>query len=159
MARPYNPENESDVASRQKLHKLLSKAHTFLQNTGRSVTSDASRLSAGVKEAISRLWADADRKLGGVIESQTIGNPKWRRDALDDAGVFGEELGAKDQLLDYFFTDNRFLAALRFLASLFGSLSKAFPVLSAVKEFIDAVLCCRDWLPEDPEMTTLGELR
>jgi hypothetical protein len=95
------------------LRSFLTKARTFLERAHRSVTNDASRLSAGMKKAISRLWTDADHKLQGVIESQTIGNPKWRRDALSDAGVFGEELEAKDRLLGYFFEEKRFLAALR----------------------------------------------
>jgi hypothetical protein len=159
MPRPPNPENDSDISARLRLGKSLSKARTFLERVHRSVTRDTSRLAVGVKDALSRLWKDADEKLLGVIESQEIGNPKWRRDALKDGGVFGEELDAKDRLLDHFLEEKRFLAVLRFLASVFGSLSKAFPVLSAVKEFIDAVLCCRDWLPNDPEITTLGDLR
>jgi hypothetical protein len=157
MPRQYSPENGADIASRQRLLGFLSKARTLLESTYRSVTSEASRLSAVVKEAITHLWKDADQKLRGVVESQRIGNPKWRREALTEAGVFGEELGAKERLFEYFLEEKRFLAALKFLASIFGSLSKAFPVLSAVKEFIDAVLCARDWLPGDPEITTLGD--
>jgi hypothetical protein len=159
MPRPHNPESESEIADRLRLGEFLVKARTFLERVHRSVTSDTSRLALGVKEALSHLWTDADGKLRGVIESQGIGNPKWRRDALTEAGVFGEELNAKDRLFGYFLEERRFLAVLRFLASVFGSLSKAFPVLSAVKEFIDAVLCARDWLPTDPEITSLGDLR
>ena len=159
MPRQPNSESEADIASRRRLGGFLIKAHTFLERTQRSVTSEASRLNAVAKEAITLLWKDADQKLYGVVESQEIGNPKWRRGALTDAGVFGEQLGAKERLFDYFSEEKRFLAGLRLLASIFGSLSKAFPVLSAVKEFIDAVLCARDWLPDDPEIITLGDLR
>jgi hypothetical protein len=159
MPRPPNPESEADIASRRRLGGFLKKACSFLERTHKSVTSETSRLNTVAKEAITLLWKDADQKLHGVVESQGIGNPKWRRDALTYAGVFGEELGAKERLFDYFSEEKRFLAGLKFLASIFGSLSKVFPVLSAVKEFIDAVLCARDWLPCDPEIITLGDLR
>jgi hypothetical protein len=159
MPRPQHPENKADLSARRKLEEFLKKARGFLDRVHRSVTRDTSRVGRNAKDSLSILWKDADRKLAGVIESQTIGNPKWRRNALDDAGVFNEELNAKNSLLDHFLEEKRFLAGLRLLASIFGSLSKAFPVLSAVKEFIDAVLCCRDWLPTDPEITSLGDLR
>lgn len=159
MPRKYTPESQTDVASRQKLAGFLSRARDFLDRTHRSVTSNASRLNVEMKESLTLLWKDGEKKLHGVIESQEIGNPKWRRDALTDAGMFGEELGAKERLLNYVFEEKRFLAALRLFASIFGSLSKAFPVLSAVKEFIDAVLCVRDWVSGDPEITSIGDLR
>jgi len=159
MSRHHNPESQSDIASRRRLSAFLSGVRIFLERVHRSLTRERSRLNASVKGALSTLWKDADKKLQGVIESQSIGNPKWRRDALTDAGLFGQELDAKARLFEYILEEKRFLAALRFLASIFGSLSKAFPVLSAVKEFIDAVTCCRDWLPNDPEITSLGDLR
>jgi hypothetical protein len=159
MPRKKNPESNADIASREKLRDFLSRIRDFLDRAHRSVTGNASRLDEIVKENLTLLWKDAEKKLHGVIESQEIGNPKWRRDALSSAGLFGEELGAKERLFSYFSEEKRFLAVLRLLASIFGSLSKAFPVLSAVKEFIDAVLCARDWLPGDPEITTIGDLR
>jgi len=159
MKRPKHPESESDISARRKLEAFLKKARGFLDGVHRSVTRETSRVPRGAKDSLSVLWKDADGKLAGVIESQTIGNPKWRRKALQDAGVFNEELNAKNSLWDHILEEKRFLAGLRLLASIFGSLSKAFPVLSAVKEFIDAVLCCRDWLPTDPEITSLGDLR
>lgn len=159
MPRKPNPESNAEAEHRKKLNEFLRKMHSFLERTHRSVTSEASRLDARVKAAITRLWSDAETKLQGVEASLDIGNPKWRRDALIQAGVFGEELSAKERLFEYFLEEKRVLAALKFLASVFGSLSKAFPMLSAVKEFIDAVLCARDWLPGDPEIITLGDLR
>lgn len=156
--RKHNPESDADSASRLKLRDFLIKARRLLEATLRSVTGERSSLPGDAKTSLSILWKDADAKLQGVIQSQEIGNPKWRRDALSDAGMFGEELRAKDRILEFILEEKRFLAALRFLASVFGSLSKVFPVLSAVKEFIDAVLCVRDWLPSDPEFTTLGDL-
>lgn len=159
MPRHPNPESRSDIASRERLSAFLSSAQSFLERVHRSLTSEASRLDASLKEALSTIWTDAERKLQGAIESQSIGNPKWRRDDLTRAGLFGEELDAKAYLFKYILEEKRFLAALRFLASIFGSLSKAFPVLSAVKEFIDSVTCCRDWLSGDPEITSLGDLR
>ena len=159
MPRPKHPESESDTSARRKLEKFLRKTQPFLERVHRSITQDTSRVAATAKASLTILWKDADNKLGGVIESQAIGNPKWRCDALRYAGVFDEELNAKENLFDHFAEEKRFLAVLRLLASIFGSLSKAFPVLSAVKEFIDAVLCCRDWLPSDPEITSLGDLR
>jgi len=159
MPRQPSPESNADIEHRRTLSGLLRKTHSFLERTHLSVTSGTSRLDTRVKAAISLLWIDADTKLHGVEASLDIGNPKWRRDALTQAGVFGEELSAKERLFEYFNEEKRVLAVLRFLASVFGSLSNAFPVLSAVKEFIDAVLCARDWLPGDPEITTLGDLR
>ena len=159
MARKHNPEDKTDTASRLKLRDLLKRVQKFLEQTHRTVTSKTSRLNDVVKENITLLWRDANSKLQGVIESLEIGAPKWRRDALEDAGMFGNELDAKGHLFDNFLGEKRFLAVLRFLTSIFGSLSKAFPILSAVKEFIDAVLCARDWLPDDPEITSLGDLR
>lgn len=158
MPRRYSPESETDMAFRLMLHKFLKSCHDLLERTHRSVVGEASRVNRVVKEAITQLWKDGDHKLRGVISSQEIGNPRWRRESLADAGVFGSELSAKQRLFDYFAEERRFLAVLKFLASVFGSLSKAFPVLSAVKEFIDAVLCARDWLPDDPEIIGLGEL-
>jgi hypothetical protein len=159
MPRRRRPENEAEIGSRRRLRRFLAKSRRFLEHTHGSLTSETSRVNRGVKEVLTHLWNDADEKLHGVIESQEIGNPGWRRDALTNAGVFGPELGAKERLFDYFVEEKRFLAVLKFLASIFGSLSKAFPILSAVKEFIDAVLCVRDWLPDDPEITSLGDLR
>jgi DNA-binding SARP family transcriptional activator len=157
--RKPNPESDADSSSRARLRGFLVKVRKFLSDAHRAVTSERSSLRGDAKEGLSVLWKDADAKLQGVIRSQEIGNPKWRRDSLQDAGMFGEELGAKDKIFGFILEEKRFLAALRFLASVFGSLSKAFPALSAVKEFIDAVLCVRDWLPGDPEFTTLGDLR
>jgi hypothetical protein len=159
MPRHHNPESRSDIVARERLRVLLAGTRIFLERVHRSLTREASRLNTSVKEALSTLWRDADKKLQGVIESQSMGNPKWRREALTKARVFGEELDAKAHLFGHILEEKRFLAALRFLASVLASLSKAFPVLSAVKEFIDAVLCCRDWLPGDPEITSLGDLR
>lgn len=157
--RKYNPESDADYSSRLMLRGFLIKARKLLQATNRSVTGEGSSLPRDTKESLSILWKDADTKLHGVIQSQEIGNPKWRRDALFNAGMFGDELSAKDRIFEFILEEKRFLAALRFLTSVFGSLSSAFPVLSSVKEFIDAVLCVRDWLPGDPELTTLGDLR
>lgn len=159
MPRPKQPESESDSSARRKLATFLRKTQLFLERVHRSVTRDTSQVAVAVRASLSILWKDANTKLNGVIESQAIGNPKWRRDALRDVGGFDEELNSKESLFDHFLEEKRFLAVLRLLASIFGSLSKAFPVLSAVKEFIDAVLCCRDWLPSDPEITSLGDLR
>jgi hypothetical protein len=159
MPRKRSPESNTDKISRLRLHGFLERVRGFLERTHGSVTSQRSRLDGGIKADITLLWKDAHEKLRGVVKSQEIGNPKWRRKGLADAGVFGEELGAKERLFDYISQDKRFLGALKLLASIFGSLSKVFPVLSAVKEFIDAVLCARDWLPDDPEITSLGDLR
>jgi len=129
MPRGYNPESESDIAFRLVLEKFLKSSHRFLERTQRSVVGEASRVNRVIKEAITQLWKDADHKLRGVTDSQGIGNPKWRREALAEAGVFGNELSAKQRLFDYFVEERRFLAVLKFLASVFGSLSKAFPRL------------------------------
>ena len=156
--RNINRESPEDKEARLKLHNFLEKASGFLERTHRSVTGRSSRLNDKAKQAITLLWKDAEKKLQGAIQSQAIGNPKWRRGALSDAGVFGSQLDAKESLFDWFSEEKRFLAVLRLLASIFGSLSKAFPVLSAVKELIDAILCARDWPPIDPEILSLGNL-
>lgn len=158
MVRKHNPESGADVKSREKLRDFLVKARAFLERTHNAVTSERSRVGQDAKEALTVLWKDANTKLTGVTESQRIGNPKWRRDSFRDVGLFSEELLAKDALFDFVLQEGRFLSALKLLASIFGSLSKVFPVLSAVKEFIDAVLCVRDWIPGDPEIITIGKV-
>lgn len=154
-----NPENEEDKQDRLRLRGLLKRVHQFLTRVDRSMTSSTSRLADGVKNSLATLWLDADAKLTGVESSLDIGNPLWRRTALERAGLTGLPLGAKASLLEHLLDEKRFIAVLKLLASLCGSLARAFHVMSAVKEFIDAVLCARDWLPNDPEITTLGDLR
>jgi hypothetical protein len=135
MPRKPSPESNADIEHRKTLNEFLRKTHSFL------------------------LWIDADTKLHGVEASLDIRNPKWRRDALTLAGVFGEELRAKERLFEYFSEEERFLAVLRVPSKRVQESVEGVSVLSAVKEFIDAVLCARDWLPGDPEITTLGDLR
>lgn len=151
-------EDSADRESRLKLRSLLATARKFLNRIHDNAVTQQSRLTRVASKSLTALWNDAHAKFLRIDQSLEIGLSRQRRDELVSVGLFGGELDAKASLLDFLFEEKRFVSALKLLASIIGSLSRVFPLASAIKEFIDAVLCVRDFLP-DPEFITLGNLQ
>ncbi|WP_353069145.1 hypothetical protein RBB75_20270 [Tunturibacter empetritectus] len=150
-----NPESNKDKEVLKQLQRLLKRSQGFLGKVNTLVTAaENKKLTSEVREDINTLWKDADDKLRRAQKNVGIGASLTTRHNLMNAGLYDKELTAKERLLEFCFDEKRFISALKLLQSIVGSLTKAFPILSAVKEFIDAVLTMRDWL-NDPEMTRL----
>jgi hypothetical protein len=148
------PETESDRRSLKVLHRFLEKAQRFINIVHSFVVSPDSGLSASLRSNITTLWKDADSKLTGAQKKIAIGLSGGGRDDLSSVGFFDEILDAKEMIFDYCVEERRIVSTLKILSSFFGSLSKIFPILSAVKELIDAILAVREAM-RDPNFTTL----
>jgi hypothetical protein len=151
------PESEPEKAARRSLQRFLQRTHRFLQAVHAILVAEGSQLTDRVRGNISTLWHDASSKLQNTITSLDIGTSQQRRNDLEAVGLFGDAQQAKEGIFDFLLSKKRFVSALKLLASVFGSLSRVFHILSAVKEFIDAALTVLDWLP-DPELSGLTTL-
>jgi hypothetical protein len=152
-----NPENDQEKASRIRLQKLLKLAQKFLTQVHLSSINQVSRLSQVARESLTILWTDANQKMIRVDQSLRRDLSKGRRNTLRSVGLFEQELEAKAALFEFLLDEKKFVNGLKLLGSIVRSLSKVFPVMSAVKEFIDAILSMREFL-SDPEFTTLGDI-
>ena len=153
-----SPESAADITSRDNLRKLLAKAQKFLSAIHEAVGQPARRVSRTAEDDLDILWKDANAKLSAIQQTLSIGLPKGAREGLAAVGMFGEELSAKDRIFDFLLEEKRFVSALKLLASILCRLARIFPIMSAVKEFIDAVLTFRDWM-KDTDLTVLGPFK
>jgi hypothetical protein len=102
-----------------------------------------------------RIWLSARERLKGVIKSISIGLSRRRRRALDRAGMFGDALKAKWELLSFDINEGAVKRISGRLNSMLDSLSDVFPVLHTIKEFKEHIEITVEGLRDTPEIITL----